>query len=1003
MKRSVIIGLCVFLLTLLLTQFLAYQQYHIVKEHEAKKVQHELHSLSDRVKAMLKYSMSATHILGFLVEKYGVPEDFDSIADDILDSHKYIDALQLTRKGVITHVYPLIGNEPALGFDVLNDSMVSKEALKAIEKRELFFAGPLNLRQGGKGVIGRLPIFIDGDFFGFSVVIIKLSTLLDAFGVRNHDDNFKYQLSKANPVTGEQEYFLKDEFDPAQEASVFIEVPDGAWKLYVSSSPDVMIYYSAIAFSVVGILFSFLVGSFVYQWVEKPAKLKKLVEEITLKLLTTQENSKTTLDRVSDAFVSFDENLLCTYINQRAIEIFDLSSEQVIGRNILDRFPELTESSWYETFERAMSLQEYQCVEYFFAEKNKWLESHFYPSDNGISLFIRDVTEQKSAEERLANSEKYFRTLIENSANAIVLMDSEGNVRYQSPSTVRVSGYSLTQILEIDWLDLVHPDDRNNVVRIFKNVLRSPGKLLRSEYRFKHRSGRYIWVEGYYINLLEDSNIGAIVYNYYDVTERVKTQQAISHEKYLSDSIINSLPGIFYLYDRHGRFIRWNENFEIISEYSSEEVSQMHPLDFFDDKDKELLRGKIESVFVKGKDDVESYFFTKTGKKIAYYFTGCSVRIEGQEYLIGMGIDITQRLEAETKALAEYREKETTLNRINDAVFSLNRSWEYTFLNDAALKIHPLGRSKTIGKTFLAVHPELEESPFYKMFEQAMQTKEVLETEGYYSSLQLWFSAKAYPSDDGLTIFFRDISEKKEAEQEILGLINDLQEKNRNLRQFSYIVSHNLRAPLANILGLAEIINQSAEVDKTCIQAMAGEAQRLDRVVRDINSIISVREVETDKTEPVSFKEEFKWAVNQLSADVDLSSATISDNFHITHIDSLKNYIRNIMLYLLSNAIIYKHTDREPVVHVQTSNEGSFVCLSVQDNGRGIDLKKYGDKIFGLYKRFHNDDSMSGRGVGLNMVKTMTESLGGYVEVTSKVHEGSVFKVCLPRFNKMEK
>ncbi|MBL6448888.1 PAS domain S-box protein [Fulvivirga sp. 29W222] len=993
MKRSRVIGFFAFLLTLSLTQYLAYQQYLIVKENETKKVKHELYSLSDRVEAMLKYSMSATRILGYLVEKYGVPEDFDSVAYDILDSHKYIDALQLTRKGVITHVYPVQGNEPALGFDVLRDSSVSGEAMKAIERKELFFAGPLNLKQGGKGVVGRLPIFKDGEFFGFSVVIIKLSTLLDAFGMQNQNHNFKYQLSKINPVTRQQEFFLKDEINAQEEASVFIEVPDGAWMLYVSSASGSIIYYSVYGFVLGGILFSFILGVFVFQWVEKPEKLKKLVKEMTSQLLATQENSKTTLDRISDAFVSFDNDWRCTYINQRATKLFGLKSGQVIGMNIRAKFPELSGSPWYDAFEKAMDLQEYVSVEFFFSEKSKWLESHFYPSVDGVSIFIRDITEQKTAKERLASSEKYFRALIENSANAIVLMDANGGVRYQSPSTIRISGYSLSDMLELDGVGLVHPDDRDAVVRLFEKVLQSPGRVFHTEYRFKHKSGRYIWLEGYYINLLEDVNIGAIVYNYYDVTERVKTQQAISYEKYLSDSIINSLPGIFYLYDRYGRFYRWNKNFEKISEYTSEEVSQMHPLDFFDEGDKEVMREKIESVFIKGKDDIESYFYTKSERKIPYYFSGCSICIEGREYLIGMGIDITQRLEAEKKALAEYREKETVLNRINDSVISLNNSWEYTFLNDAALRMHPLGKDKTIGKEFLEVHPELEGGPVYKMLKQAMQAMEVMETEGYYSSLQLWFSAKAYPSEDGLTVFFRDISEKKKAEQEILNLINNLKEKNRNLQQFSYIVSHDLRAPLANILGLAGVINESETVDKICVQAMADEASRLDQVVRDMNSVVSVREMVAEKMETVSFKEELDWVVGQLSVDIEASSASILEDLKVAHIDTLKNYIRNILLYLLTNAIMYRYPQREPKIKVKTVYDGAFIRLSVEDNGCGIDLQKYGDKIFGLYQRFHSGGNAKG---GVNMVKTMTGALGGYVEVVSDINEGSIFKVYLP-------
>ena len=83
-------------------------------------------------------------------------------------------------------------------------------------------------------------------------------------------------------------------------------------------------------------------------------------------------------------------------------------------------------------------------------------------------------------------------------------------------------------------------------------------------------------------------------------------------------------------------------------------------------------------------------------------------------------------------------------------------------------------------------------------------------------------------------------------------------------------------------------------------------------------------------------------------------------------------------------------------VHLQTTVLDNFICLSVKDNGIGIDLKKYGTKIFGLYKRFHGDE-IEGKGIGLSLVKTQSESLGGRVEVESTVNYGSTFKIFLPK------
>lgn len=129
-------------------------------------------------------------------------------------------------------------------------------------------------------------------------------------------------------------------------------------------------------------------------------------------------------------------------------------------------------------------------------------------------------------------------------------------------------------------------------------------------------------------------------------------EDRMRNEKRLSDSIINSLPGIFYLYDRDGRFVRWNKNFETVSGYTNDEVASMHPLDFFGGKERDLLYEKISNVFDAGYDEVTAAFVTKDSRMIPHYFNGKRVAFEGVDYLIGMGLDISERVRAE-EALAE--------------------------------------------------------------------------------------------------------------------------------------------------------------------------------------------------------------------------------------------------------------------------------------------------------------------------------------------------------------
>ncbi len=466
-------------------------------------------------------------------------------------------------------------------------------------------------------------------------------------------------------------------------------------------------------------------------------------------------------------------------------------------------------------------------------------------------------------------------------------------------------------------------------------------------------------------------------------------------QKYVSDSIINSLPGVFYLYDRNGKFIRWNKNFETVTGYSGKEIATMHPLQFLGDV--QLSRSKIESVFQKGIDELETDFLTKDGRKIPYYFNGSLILLDGVEFLIGMGIDLSARKQAEQQVLSVYKEKETTLNRISDAVISLDTNWCYTFMNDAALSTHPEGREGTLGRHLLEVHPQLEATVFWTNYQEAARTMTVREFESFYAPMNIWFSVKVYPSGDGLTIFYNNITARKRTEQEMLLLIDSLQAKNKDLQQFSYIVSHNLRSPIAKIAGLINIIGDDAEENKMLVDLIKKEVSHLDEVVKDISAIVYARKSQADQKETISIEDQLSGVRQALSVEILESNTIIKTDFSkAQEVVTIKSFLYSILYNLLSNAIKYRRPDVPLEVRIESFDFPDSVCISVSDNGRGIDLKVHEGNLFRLYKRFH-DKEIPGRGVGLNLVKTHVESLGGRIEVESEVGKGSVFKVYLSK------
>ena len=166
-QRSATLGFIAFFILAFLVGAVIYQRYINKKQEKKGEGLIAANNARVRLQESLAFSLSATKTLSFFIQEDGSVKNFDSIASQILQASDYIDALQLVPGGVIRYVYPLKGNERAIGYDILKDSSRNKEAIKAIEKKEMFFAGPFELRQGGIGVVGRLPIFRNGTFWGF--------------------------------------------------------------------------------------------------------------------------------------------------------------------------------------------------------------------------------------------------------------------------------------------------------------------------------------------------------------------------------------------------------------------------------------------------------------------------------------------------------------------------------------------------------------------------------------------------------------------------------------------------------------------------------------------------------------------------------------------------------------------------------------------------------------------------------------------------------------------
>ncbi|WP_158988899.1 ATP-binding protein [Mucilaginibacter sp. L196] len=259
-----------------------------------------------------------------------------------------------------------------------------------------------------------------------------------------------------------------------------------------------------------------------------------------------------------------------------------------------------------------------------------------------------------------------------------------------------------------------------------------------------------------------------------------------------------------------------------------------------------------------------------------------------------------------------------------------------------------------------------------------------------------WLNVKNNDNKNwGYILTNKDITEIKTATLERERITNDLTQHNRDLEQFTYIISHNLRAPVANILGLTNILKDHGqgmdeETQQEVIDRIFTSTKNIDTTIKDLNQILQTRKPVGSKKERVDFEAMVDAVKTSLRNIIALEKVKINCDF--TPVDSMfttRSYLYSIFYNLTSNSIKYRKADIPPIINITSQKIDDIIELRFKDNGKGIDLDKNAEDVFGLYKRF--DTSVEGKGMGLFMVKTQVAALGGSIHLESKLGEGTEF------------
>ena len=237
-------------------------------------------------------------------------------------------------------------------------------------------------------------------------------------------------------------------------------------------------------------------------------------------------------------------------------------------------------------------------------------------------------------------------------------------------------------------------------------------------------------------------------------------------------------------------------------------------------------------------------------------------------------------------------------------------------------------------------------------------------------------------------------SEVERQTQDLKSANAELTDHNNRLEQFAFVISHNLRAPMSRILGLSSILDFTKEPGEISEIAslMMQSTHDLDRIIQDLTDILAVQKIDVKSLKQTRLDSIYDKVISTLDGDIRGTKASISADFTSAgNVKTIPSYLESIFYNLISNAIKYRHPDRDPIINLRSVLHNEYVQIEIADNGLGMDTEANKESLFSLYKRFHSH--VDGRGLGLYLVKTQVSALGGRIDLKSKQGDGSVFTV----------
>ena len=491
--------------------------------------------------------------------------------------------------------------------------------------------------------------------------------------------------------------------------------------------------------------------------------------------------------------------------------------------------------------------------------------------------------------------------------------------------------------------------------------------------------------------------------------ETDRTERELAAEKALKERIVETIPIGISVVGPEGDIQFMNSRAEELVGRSLEEVNPVNhddPAWAHTDADGNPLDAEempFEQVMSAGEPvyDLEVGLRRPEGQRVRLRVDGAPLSTEASaefEFADDAGggavfafTDVTERRRLES-------EFEEMLGRITDAFYALDDEFRFTHVNDQAEELLEASEEELLGEVVWDAFPEAAEmDEVWDSFHTAMEEQEPTSLELFYDPLDLWVEGNVYPSETGISVYFRDVTERKEREQALKRANEQLSASNKRLEEFAYAASHDLQEPLRMVSSYLQLIEDryGDEFDEDGREFLDYAVDGADRMKEMIDGLLAYSRVETcgETFETVDLEEVFHEVCRNLQVRIEESDATVSADA-LPAVAADRAQCEQVFQNLLANAIEYSG-DAPPQVHIDAEREGEMWRIDVADEGIGIDPDET-DRVFEVFERLHSHDEHPGTGIGLALCRRIVERHGGDIEVDSEPGEGTTFSFTLP-------